>query len=485
MGRIRRTFRFFRNFFRVLRLGVILARHDALFVLEAAKAPAMLIGIGKLMRRRNLSDSPGLRLAHALEDMGPSFIKFGQSLSTRADLVGEEVTQGLAHLRDRLPPFPTAQAKAIIEAELHAPISQWFSSFDETPIAAASIAQVHFAITTEGRPVAVKVVRPKIARAITRDIELFFWLAHTVDYLRPELKRFRHVEAVELFAAGMRRELDLRFEAAAAGELAENMIDEPDLVVPEVDWRRTSENVLTTTRIDGIRVSDVEALKASGHDLRRIVEIAANSFFKQVFRDGFFHADLHPGNLFVTPEGKLAVVDFGIMGRIDYPNRLVIAQILHGFLTEDYEMIARVHREAGYVPEYISIADFAQGCRAIGKPITGRPLNEISVGALLSQLITIANTYDMVPQTHLLLLQKTMVVAEGVGRMLYPEINMWQLAEPLIREWMESHFSVRAKLRQHGKEALGILQRTPEVLRKIEAWLDRELAAREKEEAQD
>jgi ubiquinone biosynthesis protein len=476
MGIIGRFFRHTRNILRVLRIGVILARHDALFVLEAAKAPAMLIGAGKIIRKRNRKDSPGTRLAHALEAMGPSFIKFGQSLSTRADLVGDDVVQGLSRLRDNLPPFSTKEARAIIEAELGRPITEMFKAFEDTPVAAASIAQVHFAVTSEGKEVAVKVVRPRIAEAIARDIELFFWLAEMVDRLRPELKRFRHKDAVELFAASMRLELDLRFEAAAAVELAENMADEPDFIVPAVDWRRTACRVMTQERIRGIRVNEVEQLQNAGHDLKRIVEIAANSFFKQVFRDGFFHADLHPGNLFVTADGKLAAVDFGIMGRIDYDNRLVLAQILHGFLTEDYEMIARVHREAGYVPEYITIAEFAQGCRAIGKPITGRPLNEISVGQLLSQLVTIANTYDMYPQPHLLLLQKTMVVAEGVGRMLYPDINMWQLAEPLIREWMEDHFSVSAQVKQHAKDMVRVLKRAPDVLRKLEALIDRELA---------
>lgn len=477
MGFIRRFLRNLRNSLHVLSIGITLARYDALFVFDALKPPGMLIGLGHLIRRRDLRDKgPGLRLAHALEAMGPSFIKFGQSLSTRADIVGEEVALGLAHLRDRLAPFPTAQAKAIIEAELNTPLAEKFATFEDTPVAAASIAQVHFATTTDGRAVAVKIVRPGIAQAIARDIELFFWLAETVDRIRPELKRFRHGEMVETFAASMRLELDLRFEAAAAVELAENMADEPDFYVPQVDWARTACRVLTTERIYGIRVSDVALLAEAGHDLKHIVEIAANSFFKQVFRDGFFHADLHPGNLFVTPAGKLAVVDFGIMGRIDYPNRLVLAQILHGFLTEDYEMVARVHSEAGYIGRHIRIEEFAQGARAIGKPITGKPLNEISVGQLLSQLMTVAETYDMRPQPHLLLLQKTMVVAEGVGRMLYPEINMWQLAEPLIREWMQENFGVKARAKFYAGEAKGMLARLPELMKKFECWVNTQLS---------
>ncbi len=478
-GFLRRVFRQLRNSARVFGIGWTLARHDSLFVFDALNPPSALMGLGHFIRRRSLRDKgPGLRLAHALEAMGPSFIKFGQSLSTRADLVGEEVALGLAHLRDRLPAFPTEQARAIIEAELNTPISEKFIAFEDVPVAAASIAQVHFAVTTDGREVAVKIVRPGIAQAIARDIELFFWLAETIDRIRPELKRFRHKEMVETFAVSMRLELDLRFEAAAAVELAENMADEADFYVPAVDWARTACRVLTTERIHGIRVSDVALIEAAGHDLKRIVEIAANSFFKQVFRDGFFHADLHPGNLFVTPEGKLAVVDFGIMGRIDYPNRLVLAQILHGFLTEDYLMVARVHSEAGYIGRHIRIEEFAQGARAIGKPITGKPLNEISVGQLLSQLITIAETYDMHPQPHLLLLQKTMVVAEGVGRMLYPEINMWQLAEPLIREWMEDNFSPKARVKFYAGEAKGLLGRLPKLFQQFESWLEQEVQAR-------
>ena len=282
-------------------------------------------------------------------------------------------------MQDRLPPFSGQQARALIEAEFEQPLPNLFRSFDDTAVAAASIAQVHFAVTTDGREVAVKVLRPGIARAFARDIDLFLWLARLTERTQPSLRRLKPVEVVETLAQSVELEMDLRFEAAAASELAENFAGDPSFRVPRIDWLRTGRTVLTTERIAGIRVDDRETLLAAGHSIDDLLSNAAGAFFKQVFRDGFFHADLHPGNMFVDRDGALAVVDFGIMGRLDRQTRYYLADMLLGFLSGDYRRVAEVHFDAGYVPRRRSIDAFTQACRSIGEPILGRPLNEISI----------------------------------------------------------------------------------------------------------
>src|SRR5262249_39907222 len=279
---------------------------------------------------------PGERLAAALVEMGPSFIKLGQLLATRADLLGDEVAEDLALLQDRLPPFPGSEARALVEVEFGETFQVLFASFDEVPVAAASIAQVHFAITTDGQEVAVKVLRPGIMRAFARDLDLFRWLAELIERTQPALRRLKPVEVVETLAQSVELEMDLRFEAAAASELAENFAGDPTFRVPRVDWLRTGRNVLTTERVGGIRADDRDAILAARLDIETILRNAASAFFKQVFRDGFFHADLHPGNMFIEPDGAIAVVDFGIMGRLDRETRYYLADMLIGFLTGDY-----------------------------------------------------------------------------------------------------------------------------------------------------
>ena len=414
----------------------------------------------------------GQRLSLALQALGPSFIKAGQALSTRADLIGEDIARDLTNLQDSLPPFSTKIARATVEQQLGAPIENLFTSFDDTAIAAASIAQVHFAVTTDGREVAVKVLRPKIERAFQRDLELMFWIAHLVERRLPHLRRLKPIKVIETFANTIKIELDLRFEAAAAEELRANTKDDPDFYVPLVDWERTAKRVLVTERIRGISAGDIAGLEAAGIDLTRTMEHAARAFFNQVFRDGFFHADMHPGNLFILPDGRLAPVDFGIMGRIDHASQLLLAQILWSFLKGDYLEVARLHREAGYIPPHVSIEQFAQAARAIGNPIMGKAMNEISVGRLLGQLLSIAQMFEMEAQPHLLLLQKTMMTAEGVGRSLNPNVNMWQLSEPLIRDWATEHLSGPARVKAYAKEAVETLRDAPRVLRETRAFME-------------
>lgn len=445
----------------MFRLAAILARHDALFPLARFAAAAPALWIARLLWRRGTDGRPGERLARALQDMGPSFIKLGQALSTRSDLLGEELSNDLASLQDALPPFDGKLAQEIVEIELGGDISNFFSEFDIRSVAAASIAQVHFATTTDGREVAVKILRPDIEAAFIRDIDFLKWVAEIIHSTQPAMRRLKPIEMVEKFERTSIMELDLRFEAAACAELGENFTDDPDFHVPEVDWTRTSERVLTLERVNGIAVDERDTLIAAGIDPQKVLETSARVFFQQVFRDGFFHADMHPGNVFVLPDGSIAPVDFGIMGRIDRRTQKFLAEMLIGFLSRDYRRVAEVHFAAGYVPAGQSKDDFAQAARSIAEPILGLPLSQISVARLLGQLFQVTETFRMEAQPQLLLLQKTMLTAEGTGRKLNPSVNMWELARPLIEQWMIDTVGPQAKVRDTLED---IARRTPRLL---------------------
>ncbi len=457
-----------RNLGRLARIAVTLARYDALVALGGPAMPRTLRRFVVRPHEKHEAARPGQRLAAALTQLGPSFIKLGQALSIRADLIGETVAADLSELQDRLPPFPAARARETVVAELGRPLDELFLDFDDLPVAAASIAQVHFATTTDGTPVAVKILRPGIETQFARDLDLLLWLAECIERYVPRLRRLRPVEVVNTLAETVRTEMDLRLEAAAASELAENFAGDPDFRVPRVDWQRTARRVLTLERISGIPVDEREALIAAGHDPQDIVAKAARAFFKQVFRDGFFHADMHPGNVFVTADGTLVAVDFGIMGRLDQRTRHYLADMLVGFLNGDYRSVAEVHFRAGYVPATQSIGAFTQACRAIGEPILGRPLHEISLARLLAQLFQVTEQFQMETQPQLLLLQKTMLVCEGVGRRLAPDVNMWSLARPLIEEWMAANRSVEARTRNAVNEVLARLEELPAFIANLE-----------------
>jgi ubiquinone biosynthesis protein len=467
-------FRTLRHIRRLLAIVRTLAQHDALFFIEQGNLAPALAGIARLVVRRQPNRRPGERLAAALQALGPSFIKLGQSLATRADLLGEAIAADLSSLHDRLPPFDAALARRTVEEELGGPLEKFFQSFDDEPVAAASIAQVHFAVTSDGREVAVKILRPNIEDAFQRDLDLVFWVAQQIERTRPDLRRFRPLAVVETFAEWVAVEMDLRLEGAAASELAENFMgDEEIFRVPRVDWDRTARRVLTTERVTGIRVDDREALIAAGHDPTEILANAATIFFKQVFRDGFFHADQHPGNAFVAPDGAIVAVDFGIMGRLDRKTRYFLADMLLGFLNGDYRKVAEVHFRAGYVPPNKSMEMFTQAIRAIAEPILDKPINEISLAKLLGLMLQVTERFQMETQPQLLLLQKTMLVTEGVGRRLNPDVNMWALARPLIEGWMRDNRGPEARLRESVEEAAGAAARLPGLL------ADLEIAARD------
>src|SRR5207248_807726 len=463
-----------RHLARLLRIVVTLARHDALFPLDRVTGTAPFLRVTRLVRhRRDIAGlRPGERLAAALAKLGPSFIKLGQILATRADLLGDEIAADLALLQDRLSPFSGDLARRLIEAEFDCEIGSLFAVFGDTAIAAASIAQVHFATTADGREVAVKVLRPGIERAFARDLDLFLWLARFAERTRPSLRRLKPVEVVETLAQSVQIEMDLRFEGAAASELAENFAGDPSFRVPRIDWQRTGRTVLTTERVAGIRIDDREALIAAGHDIPDLLRKAGGAFFNQVFRDGFFHADMHPGNLFVDADSALAVVDFGIMGRLDRETRYYLADMLIGFLSGDYRRVAQVHFDAGYVPRRRSLDAFTQACRSIGEPILERPLHEISIARLLAQLFHVTEQFEMETQPQLLLLQKTMVLVEGVGRRLDPEVNIWTMARPLVEDWVRENRGPEAQLRDRLEDFAELVDRVPRLFRSLDKLLE-------------
>jgi len=400
-------------------------------------------------------------LSTALERLGPSYIKLGQLLSTRPDLIGEKRADELAHLRDRLPPFRFAQARRIIEEEFGKKLEAIFASIEEVPVAAASVAQVHSARLLSGERVAAKILRPGVARAFEKDIALFDWAARTLMRLRPGMRRLKLTEVVNLLRETVTFELDLRYEAAAMDEMRANVAGDSGWRIPRVYWQVAARRVLVSEWIDGVPIHEREALLAAGHNPDVVLAALARHFFLHVFRDGFFHADLHPGNVFVDAAGNIVVVDFGIMGRLSRRERNYIAEMFRGFLQEDYKAVAEAHFRAGYVPAHQSKERFAQAAMAIAKPIFNRPANEISLAKLLEQLFSVAKTFEMQTQPQLLLLQKTLVTVEGVGRMLNPSANMWDMARSPIEEWAKAEFSPAGR----AKHALA------EVKEWIEEWL--------------
>jgi ubiquinone biosynthesis protein len=457
-----------RNSVRVVRTVRCLARHNALFPLALLPLPRPVLRLAELIGDKAAPGRPGERLARALQELGPTFIKLGQSLAVRGDLLGEAIARDLSELQDRLPSFPAEKARAVIEAELERPLPELFAAFDDIPVAAASIAQVHFAVTTTGEEVAVKILRPGIELAVEGDLDFLLWLAQWVERLRPGLRRYRPIETVRTLAITTRREMDLRLEAAAAAEFAANCAADEGFRVPRVDWRRTGKRVVTFERVTGLPADERAVLIEAGHDPDRIMAQAATVFFNQVFRDGFFHADMHPGNMLVDAHGDIVALDFGIMGRLDLPTRRNLAEILVGFLGRDYRRVADVFFRAGYVPAHQDPQAFQQACRAIGEPILGLPLNEISLGKLLGQLLAVAEQFEMEQQPELVLLQKTMVVAEGVGRALNPSLNIWQLAQPLVESWIRDHLGPEARLQQAMADGLDMLQRLPSLVARAE-----------------
>ena len=415
--------------------------------------------------KKNISSKkPGEKLCIALEGMGTTFIKLGQFLATRPDIIGEELADDLAKLQDKLPAFQTSDAKRIIKKELGEKYYHDIIELSE-PIAAASIAQVHIAkikIQEKEREVAIKILRPEIEKIFNQELEALLILAYIIENLQPKLKRLKLIEVVLLLKEITNIEMDLRFEAAAANELFENTKNDKGFNVPKIYWNYTSKRILTLEKVNGVSIREFDKLKEKGVDLKKLAENLIQFFLKQAVRDGFFHGDMHQGNLFVDENGNIIPVDFGIMGRLDKNNRKYLAEILYGFIQRDYKKVAEVHFEAGLVPISASKDEFAQALRSVGEPIFGQSIKDISGGNLLAQLFEITEKFNMPTQTPLLLLQKTMVVVEGVARKLYPETNIWQVSKPILQDWIESIKGPKANINKALDTSGEILKRIPD-----------------------
>ncbi|MEM1313076.1 MAG: 2-polyprenylphenol 6-hydroxylase [Pseudomonadota bacterium] len=441
------------NLWRLARTGATLQRTGALSdVLEALDAPAQVRVAARVLgwplAPLGMKGDPALPpVPRALTALGPAYVKFGQLLSTRPDVAGPRLARELRVLQDRIPPFPDADARMEVERELERPLHDAFEDFGP-PVAAASIAQVHAAVDrASGRKVAVKILRPGVERAFRLDIDAFFFIARTVELLAPAARRLRPTAVIEHFESVTMTELDLRLEAAAASEFKETTQVDEGFEVPEVFWGLSARRVMTTEWVSGEPMGDVEALREKGVELVPLGAFVIQVFLRQALRDGLFHADMHQGNLKVGPRGELIALDFGIMGRIDPYTRRVYAEILLGFLQRDYRRVAEVHFEAGYVPADQDLETFAQALRSVGEPIFGQDASRISMARLLAHLFDVTERFGMETRTELILLQRTMVVVEGVARTLDPNLNMWRTAKPVVEAWMRDNLGPRAALR--------------------------------------
>ncbi len=458
---------------RLAKAAYVLGREGAFDLVDPRELPAgPALTIRALRKLKRRVSEPG-GLAKAFERLGPSWIKLGQFLATRRDVVGEDVARDLSALQDRLPPFPDEVARRQIEAAFDRPVEELYEWFGPS-VAAASIAQVHKA-RTGGRDVAVKILRPGVEARFARDLRTFYFAARLIERLDPMTQRLRPVDVVHTLARSVTIEMDLRMEAAAISEMAENTADDEDFRVPAVDWTRSGKRILTIEWIEGAHIADREVLERQGQDLKRLGRVVIQSFLKHALHHGFFHADMHPGNLFVDPTGRLVAVDFGITGRLGKRERRILAQILWGFIRRDYYATAKAHFEAGYVPAHHRIEDFAQALRAIGEPVRDKRANEISMARLLQQLMEVTELFDMKTRPELILLQKSMVIVEGVARDLDPELDMWTAAEPVVGDYIRDTLGPRRKIEEAYGGLLGLIElaeRLPEAIRRVDEFIE-------------
>ncbi|MEM5501927.1 2-polyprenylphenol 6-hydroxylase [Ahrensia kielensis] len=464
--------------FRLIKAGWVFAREGVVAAMprEGLSGPALTAHkiATKMSRRRAGRLNNVERMNNAITRLGPSYAKLGQFLATRPDIIGLDLAVDLATLQDQMKQFPTAQSIARLEDSLGAKWDTFFTRIEE-PVAAASIAQVHPAYVRmpdgSEKKVAVKVIRPGVRQRFQKDLDTFFMFANLQEKYFPATRRLRPTAIAQTLAQSTRIEMDLRLEAAALSEIAENTKDDTDFRVPKVDWVRTGRNVLTMEWVDGIKMSDTAALTKAGHDLNILAVNVIQSFLRHAMRDGFFHADMHPGNLFVDAKGDIVAVDMGIAGRIGMKERRFLAEILFGFIQRDYRRVAEVHFEAGYVPPHHDINAFAQAIRAVGEPIHDQPAETISMGNLLTLLFDVTEIFDMQTRPELLLLQKTMVVVEGNARMLDPQFNMWKAAEPVVGDWVRQNLGPAAVVndaRNGIKAGLRLMKAMPELANRTE-----------------
>jgi len=462
----------FKKLFMLFKIGRKLSTSGAISsIYEIYKPPATIkilfsiIGFNFNNKKNNYNLSSGVNLCSALQDMGTTFIKLGQFLATRPDIIGNNISKELEKLQDKLPAFELNVAKDILQKELEKENFNQISNLSE-PVAAASIAQVHFAnidIKGKKRNVAIKILRPDIEKIFHEELDALMLLAYIIQTLVKKTKRLKLVEIVQLLREVTNIEMDLRFEAAAANELHENTKNDIGFEVPKIYWNQTSKRVLCLDRVDGFSIKDVESLKSYNIDLKKLAKNIIQHFLRHAVRDGFFHADMHQGNLFVSKIGSIIPVDFGIMGRLDKNNKKYLAEILYGFIKRDYKKVAEIHFLAGLVAKEVSKDEFAQALRSIGEPIFGQTVKNISGGKLLSQLFEITEKFNMQTQIQLLLLQKTMVVVEGVARKLDPDTNIWNISKPILENWLSEVKDPINKANEVVNEASEVIKRLPDL----------------------
>jgi ubiquinone biosynthesis protein len=407
-------------------------------------------------------ESRAVRIRKALEDLGPIFIKFGQALSTRRDLLSEDIANELVKLQDKVPPFSNEQARSIIELELGQTISEAFSQFDSDPLASASVAQVHSAVLHSGEQVVIKVLRPDVEKSIQSDVGLLYELAKLAERFWDDAKRLRAVEVVAEFEKTLMDELDLVREAANASKLRRNFEGSDSIYIPEIYWPLTRKKVMVMERIHGIPVGDIEKLREGGADFKLLAERGVEIFFTQVFRDNFFHADMHPGNIFVELPAKYLAVDFGIVGTLSLSDQHYLAENFMAFFNRDYRRVAEMHVESGWVPNTTRVEEFESAIRSVCEPIFEKPLKEISFGHLLLRLFQTARRFDMTVQPQLVLLQKTLLNIEGLGRQLYPELDLWKTAKPFMENWFKERVSPKEKIKKFIKYFPELVEQIPE-----------------------
>lgn len=473
------------NIWRLIRTGATFERTGAMReVLLAMNAPPRLRLLARVLgwpwAWLGLKGDPALPpVTRALTALGPAYIKFGQLMSTRPDIVGDELAEQLRYLQDKLPPFSTDEARMMVAAELGEPVSRLFSEFSE-PVAAASIAQVHRArLADGGQDVAVKVLRPRIERAFRRDIDAFYFAAGMIEWLLPKTRRLRPTDVIAHFESVVLGELDLRLETAAAAEFAANTEHDEGFRVPRPIWHLSARSVMTLGWAEGVPLGDNAGIDALGVDRRELSERVLRLFLSHALRDGYFHADMHQGNLKVAPNGDLIAYDFGIMGQIDEYTRRVYAEILMGFIRKDYRRVAEVHFEAGYVPADRDIDEFARALRSVGEPIFGMDATRISMAKLLNYLFEVTERFGMQTRTELILLQRTMVVVEGVSRSLNPSINIWRVARPVVEDYIRRNLGPAALARDLARTAQVLARFGPHLPALVEVALVRARDRRE------
>jgi len=440
---------------RLLRITRVFVRHDLdefVRALHLFRPYRLALRVVTLRWFAASARSRAERLREALEELGPVFIKFGQMLSTRPDLLPDDIATELARLQDQVPPFPGEEAERIVTEALGAPLTSLFRQFDIQPVASASVAQVHYAVLHDGTEVAVKVLRPGIEQIIERDLALLHTLARLAERYAPDTRRLRPREVVNEYSKTIHAELDLMREAANASRLRANFENSALLYVPKIYWDFTRTNVMVMERITGIPVSNIAALKEAGVDMKQLAHNGVEIFFTQAFRDSFFHADMHPGNIFVSTEGQYRAVDFGIMGTLSERDQHYLAENFLAFFNRDYRAVAEAHVRAGWVDSDIRPEEFEAAIRAVCEPIFAKPLKDISFGRLLLRLFQTARRFNMEVQPQLVLLQKTLFNIEGLGRQLYPELDLWETAKPFLEKWTRAQFGPDAFIRSFKRE---------------------------------